>query len=64
MSDEIKLFCLAFRSGLRLGHVFEVSIPMGKSASALGVAVKSQMKPYFQHVAANALDLWKVGKFD
>jgi len=41
-------------------HVFEVEIGANKSVAALKDAIKEKKRPYFDHVPADTLMLWKV----
>jgi hypothetical protein len=43
-------------------RVFSVDIDPKKSVDALKKAIKKEMKPAFDHIPANGLDLWKVSE--
>ena len=58
VAQILKLNCWVF--GDRLGSVFTVEISPDAKVSALRELIKQKKKPAFDHIAADALDLWNV----
>jgi hypothetical protein len=46
--------------GESINHAFPIKIVEAESVGALKVAIKEQKKHSFEHVDADALNLWKV----
>jgi hypothetical protein len=54
----IRLNCLVL--GESISHAFPIKIVEAETVGALKVAIKEQKKHKFEHVDADALNLWKV----
>jgi hypothetical protein len=58
MSNTLELNCWVL--GDDPSRVFPVEIASSKTVGFLKEAIKDKMKPAFDHIAANSLNLWKV----
>lgn len=59
-NGTLRLLCLVYPNDDPVRHVFEVNISNTTSVSILKDAIKAKKSPELDHLAADALKLWKV----
>jgi len=59
-SDEIKLWCSIL--GPSVERLFSVDILRDRTVGHLKDAIKKEVAPRLNHIAASSLDIWKVSK--
>jgi hypothetical protein len=63
MDDEIELSLTCWIPGLENANAFTIYVPRSKTVDHLKDAIKKKKEPILNHVAADQLEIWKVGDF-